>query len=40
MVGVYERANLTPRDVVSLIVGADELETDVSKLDVATGASA
>ncbi|HWV02467.1 MAG TPA: ATP-binding cassette domain-containing protein [Devosia sp.] len=38
MVGVYERADLTPRDVVSLIVGADELETDMSRLDVATDA--
>jgi ABC-type sugar transport system ATPase subunit len=35
MVGVYERAQLTPRDVVSLIVGADELATDLSKVDVA-----
>ena len=33
MVGVYERAQLTPRDVVSLIIGADELETDVAKMD-------
>jgi ABC-type sugar transport system ATPase subunit len=34
MVGIYERRDLTPRDVVSLIIGADELETDVSKIDV------
>jgi ABC-type sugar transport system ATPase subunit len=33
MIGVYERRDLTARDVVSLIIGADELETDVSGLE-------
>ena len=32
MVGVYERGDLSVRDVVSLIVGADELRTDLAEL--------